>query len=194
MSVIERISKIIALSSGATNVDTQRRTQIELPPQVIEAIYRHTSELREGTRTPNWEADLQAITDIPRGGNATHRRVISDLAFERDGHSYYFSIKTVKPDLDQTEEAKRNLLLLKTFNQDSSVYFGLYYNPYGEQRDQYAWQFPMKIFDMHHDECVLIGRDYWDIIGGQGTYDEILTIATRAGETTRPIIEGYGLR
>ena len=30
---------------------------------------------------------------------------------------------------------------------------------------------------MHRDEVVLIGKDYWDTLGGNGTYEEILNIA-----------------
>ncbi|RLA44169.1 MAG: TdeIII family type II restriction endonuclease, partial [Gammaproteobacteria bacterium] len=99
------------------------------------------------------------------------------------------SIKTVKPNIDQTAEAKRDLLKLKLHDPDSNVYFGLYYNPYGDHRDDYSWGPPMGIFDFHSDPSVLIGSDYWDVLGGEGFYAEILDIAGTVGNECRQMLE-----
>ena len=50
---------------------------------------------------------------------------------------------------------------------------------------------PFKIFDMINDDVVLIGKDYWDTLGGFGTYERMLSIADQVGRKTRPIIESY---
>ena len=50
------------------------------------------------------------------------------------------------------------------------AYYALAYNPYGKKED-YNWSFPMRWFDMHNDESVLIGEEFWDLIGGEKTYD-----------------------
>ena len=71
----------------------------------------------------------------------------------------------------------------------AGVYFGLYYNPYGEHRADYAWTPPKGVFDLAQDEVVLIGRDYLDTLGGVGTYDVVLEIARQVGRETRPLIE-----
>jgi hypothetical protein len=47
----------------------------------------------------------------------------------------------------------------------------------------------MGIFDFHNDEVVLLGRDYWDTLGGAGTYETILEIAKEVGIETRAILE-----
>lgn len=107
----------------------------------------------------------------------------------RVGINHYLSIKTVKPNIDQTAEAKRDLLKLKLHDPSAKVYFGLYYNPYGKHRADYAWTPPKGIFDFSHDDVVLIGQDYWDTLGGVGTYDEVLEIARQVGRETRPLIE-----
>ena len=47
----------------------------------------------------------------------------------------------------------------------------------------------MGIFDFHHDSVVLIGKEMWDTIGGDGCYEELLEIAAEVGEETKAIIK-----
>ncbi|MBG6026602.1 TdeIII family type II restriction endonuclease [Proteus mirabilis] len=194
-SVIERISAVIAASSGATNVQTQKQTIVTLDQNHLQEIEHHISQLRlRGSGVnPNWDDDYQYILNIPRSGRSIDLRVISDLYFERNGTRNYLSIKTVKPNIDQTAEAKRDLLKLKIDDPNCNVYFGLYYNPYGVQRTGYAWTPPMRIFNFHYDSCILIGKDYWDCLGGKGTYEIILEIAQSAGESLQRTIRQYGV-
>ena len=49
------------------------------------------------------------------------------------------------------------------------AYFALPYNPYGT-KEAYAWSFPKRWFDMKSDKVVLIGDEFWEKIGGPGTY------------------------
>lgn len=147
--------------------------------------------LRSGrdTATPDWGATLVALASVPSRGEKQTVRVISDLWWQRDDINHYMSIKTVKPNIDQTAEAKRDLLKLKLADPTAKVYFGLYYNPYGERRADYRWSPPQRIFNMVTDSCVLIGKDYWDTLGGAGFYEELLAIAARVGAETRPQID-----
>ena len=47
----------------------------------------------------------------------------------------------------------------------------------------------MGIFDFRHDSVVLIGKEMWDTIGGDGCYNELLDIATQVGAETREKIK-----
>lgn len=185
--VIERISKIAAEAGGATSVTTQKHTHFKLRESQLTAVDSHISNLRSGSRQapPKWEEDLALIRAETQSGAEHDVRVVSDLFWIKDGVKNYMSIKTVKPNIDQTAEAKRDLLKLKLHEPDCSVFYGLYYNPYGESKLQYAWAPPKGIFDFQTDEVVLIGREYWDTIGGAGTYDIVLQIANSCGEETR---------
>ena len=185
---IQRISKLAALSGGATTADILKETTVSLKANQLAAIEDHIGRLRGRTlgRPPNWSLDLKSIQDASTGlSKARPVRVISDLWFLRGKVNHYISIKTVKPNIDQTAEAKRDLLKLKLGEPQCNVYFGLYYNPYGENRSDYKWTPPMGVFDFHTDPVVLIGREYWDTLGGEGTYDEILKVAEEVGERTR---------
>lgn len=44
---------------------------------------------------------------------------------------------------------------------------------------------------MHNDEVALIGRDYWETIGGEGAYDKVLAIARAVGEETRVKVKTF---
>ena len=116
-------------------------------------------------------------------------RIISDLWWKKDGIDNYISLKTVKPNIDQTAVAKEDCLHLTISNPNCKAYFGLPYNPYGENKADYAFNPPMGIFDFHSDPVVLIGKEMWDTIGGKNCYEELLDIAKEVGVETKSRIE-----
>lgn len=188
--VIEQISKVAALAGGATQAANQRETTVHLTEGRLAAIESHIGNLRGRNlgRAPAWTADIADIQAGSNSGSSVGVRVISDLWWVKDGINHYMSIKTVKPNIDQTAEAKRDLLKLQLNDPACRVYFGLYYNPYGENREDYAWSPPKGVFDFHNDAVVLIGKDYWDTLGGAGFYEEVLAIANECGTRTRALV------
>jgi len=180
---IEEISEIIALDFGYTT-KRHKETHVNLYKGAIDEIERICSSLRAGERKPNWRHEVKKVQAFQKGDTEV-RRVISDLWLQKDGTETYISIKTVKPNLDQTEIAKKDMLLLQAHNHDYRTFFGLYYNPGGENRTDYNWTMPFKIFDMHHDDVVLIGKDYWNVLGDENTYQELLEIFEKVGKETQ---------
>ena len=63
-----------------------------------------------------------------------------------------------------------------------SAFFALPYNPYGVEKIDYAWTFPKRWFDMVNDPCVLIGNEFWDFIGGVGTYAQFIDAVNAMGK------------
>ncbi len=181
---IEEISSIIANANGF-EVERQRNTHINVFKGAIDEIERICSSLRSKEKTPNWKKEVQKVTAFSKGDTEV-RRVISDLWLKKNGVEHFISIKTVKPNLDQTEKAKNDMLLLKAHDPNFSVYFGLFYNPGGSERSSYNWKVPSSIFNMHQDEVVLIGSDYWNFLGGQqNTYENLLQIFEEVGQITQ---------
>lgn len=189
--VVEQISRAAALSGGAEQSQTQRETRVSLSLAQLNAIENHISELRNrhSGRVANWDDDVKELSSITPSSDRQDLRVISDLWWCKDGVDHFMSIKTVKPNIDQTAEAKRDLLKLKLAYPNSKVYYGLYYNPYGENKADYAWSPPKRLFNFNTDDSVLIGKEYWDTLGGKGFYEQLLTIASRVGLETKPLIE-----
>lgn len=187
--VVEEISMLVALAGGASNASRQKVTEIQLDSAIDNAIVAHMNSLRTGRSANSWAKTLVELAKTPPSGILVNHRITSDLWWEKSGRNNYMSIKTVKPNIDQTAVAKQDLLRLKLAERDCNVYFGLYYNPYGEDRASYAHNPPMGIFNFHSDSAVLIGRDYWGTLGGEGCYEEILEIARQVGAETREMLE-----
>lgn len=188
-SVFEKISKLIAEDvDGTTEAGNQKKTMAKLSQGCVNSIEEHITSLRANTlgRAPSWIRDISTLKNT---GTKNDHRVISDLWFKRNGVEHFFSIKTVKPNLDQTSEAKRDMLKLYASNSSFKVYFALPYNPFGEERKLYNHNFPQRLFDMQTDECVLIGKDYWDFIGGANTYKDLMKITEDVGKETKNLLK-----
>ena len=96
---------------------------------------------------------------------------------------YAFELKGPLPNSDQTKVSKEKifkLLAMETSRVDTAFY-ALPYNPYGKKED-YNWSFPMRWFDMRNDESVLIGNEFWELIGGEGTYKNFITEINSLGK------------
>jgi hypothetical protein len=186
--VIEELAKIVAMANGAEASERQKITFVDVDTAYDEAISTHIQSLRAGNRK-TWNDTLTVIKAVKPTGTTRRIRIISDLWWRKNGIDNYISLKTVKPNIDQTAVAKEDCLRLKISNPNCNAYFGLPYNPYGERKSDYAFNPPMGIFDFRNDPVVLIGKDMWDTIGGEGCYEEILEIATTVGQETRDTIK-----
>lgn len=189
--VIEELAKLVALSNGADDACRQKSTNITIDLAYDEAIHNHLQNLRgKNTSKPHdWESSLAEVKSATPSGELTTIRVISDVWWKKDGIDHFISLKTVKPNIDQTAVAKEDCLKLSIAIPDCKAYFGLPYNPYGEDKSSYNFNPPMGIFDFHNDSVVLIGKEMWDTIGGTGCYEELLDIANEVGIETKSDIE-----
>lgn len=185
--VIEEVARLAALSNGASAAQRQRVTIIDLDNAYVAAISAHIQGLRNGQRS-DWNTTVATFRALPLSGTTTSVRIISDLWWQKDGINNYISLKTVKPNIDQTAVAKEDCLRLTLADPYCNAYFGLPYNPYGENKSDYAHNPPMGIFDFHHDSVVLIGKEMWDTIGGAGCYEELIDIARAVGVETKQTI------
>ncbi len=188
---IEKISALVASENGF-EAQRQKETMINVYKGAVDEIERICSALRSGHQKPNWVKEIQTLSSFTKGDTLV-RRIITDLWLKKNDTEYFISIKTVTPNLDQSEIAKKDMLLLKAEDIKHNTYFGLYYNPHGHNREDYKHSFPMKIFNMHKDQCVLIGKDYWDFLGGTGAYDNLLDIFSDVGIETRKTLLNYNI-
>lgn len=135
---------------------------------------------------PNWKEELAYIQK--GGGNPIPVSVTCDIFIhnEETNTKYAFEIKAPLPNSDQTKVSKEKMLKLLAMNpkQVDFAYYALAYNPYGKKKD-YKWTFPMRWFNMHEDESVLIGNEFWDLIGGEGTYKTFISEVNKLGKEYR---------
>ena len=160
--------------TGNVNAERLRR---------IQAILNRLEHRTDRSIKPDWESELKYVLE-GESDSLLPTTVMTDLYLEtEDGHKYAFEIKAPLPNSDQTKVSKEKIFKLYAMEpaQIDGAYYALPYNPYGVNREDYAWTFPARWFDMRNDPVVLIGRDFWDKIGGAGTYEAFLEAVNEIG-------------
>jgi len=143
---------------------------------------------------PAWDVELKYI--LEGGGKPIPTNIVCDIFIvsKKTKKKYAFEIKAPLPNSDQTKVSKEKMFKLLAMNPakvDYAFYakvdyafYALAYNPYGKKAD-YNWNFPMRWFDMHHDKPVLIGNEFWELIGGKGTYKNFISEINSLGKEYR---------
>ena len=164
---------------GTVKADRLRRIQA-----VLDSL-EHSPAGEEKTR-PDWDSELANI--LEGAGEDVPVTVICDVYAEDTANNlrYAFEIKAPLPNSDQTKVSKEKLLKLHSMDppQVDGAYYALPYNPYGRKED-YAWSFPARWFNMKEDEVVLIGDEFWEKIGGTGTFRAFIDAVNEIGEEYR---------
>lgn len=184
--VYEQIAYEIAIGSGAL-AENQHVEQVSLNTWQDESISALLNRQRGATNqeNPDWRNELNTIAAL---NNPRHIELETrfDLYIRRNnGSEEYYSIKTVKPNLDQVDIAKRDMLRISSAKPNSKAYLGLPYNPDGDG-NPYTWTIPKKLFDMNNSPAVLIGANFWNAVGASDTtFRELLEVFREVGIESR---------
>jgi len=175
------------LGFGATGHEITGTVRAERLRRIMEVLNRleHTPRGAQRVR-PDWDKELAYV--LAGKGDKVPVTVICDVYArnEKSKESYAFELKAPLPNSDQTKVSKEKLLKLYSMEprQVTAAYYALPYNPYGRRQD-YAWSFPARWFNMKEDEAVLIGDEFWDKIGGRGTYKSFIAAVNEIGPKYR---------
>ncbi len=122
-------------------------------------------------------------------------RTITDVYLKTaKDEEYYFEIKSPKPNKGQGIEVTDRLLRTHALRKQGPpkvrTFFAMAYNPYGSRKN-YKHSFAVQHLDMNHQ--VVIEDEFWDIVGGPGTFKALLEIYAEVGtEKGRQIIDRLG--
>ena len=177
--VWERLAEVAAqegLGYGALDHRITGNVRAERLRRIQEVLDSLEHGRKGGARVrPDWDRELNYILD--GDGELIPTMVICDVYAEdrSNGLRHAFELKAPLPNSDQTKVSKEKLLKLYSMEppQVEEAYYALPYNPYGQRKD-YAWSFPGRWFNMKEDRAVLIGDEFWDKIGGLGTYQSFI--------------------
>ncbi len=132
---------------------------------------------------PDWQSELSYV--LAGGGESIPVQIVCDVYAKdrQNGKKYAFELKAPLPNSDQTKVSKEKLLKLYSMEplQVDGAYYALPYNPYGKRED-YNWSFPARWFNMREDDVVLIGDEFWEKIGGLGTYQAFISAVNEIGK------------
>lgn len=189
----ESIARMIASDTCVVAKKLQGSTKLQgrITREAQHATDNILSDLESVRREPNHDAEWR---DIERASKPSkHYEVRSqtiDLFLQREnGEEVYFEIKGPKPNKNEMRAAKRDLLEILAMRACEGirvkVFLGMYYNPYFPK--EYERWTCLKFFEKGGD--FLIGKDFWDTIGGAGTYEKLIAIYERVGEELRPLLQ-----
>ncbi len=118
-----------------------------------------------------------SLPEFPVGSSSetVHQQV--DLYLKNSmGEEYFIEIKSPKPNKDQCKATVRKLLKFKATYPSCKIIYGLTFNPYGEERSKFKNSYIPYYFDINDSETLKIGSEFWDFLGGDGVYQELLEV------------------
>ncbi|MCX7767380.1 MAG: TdeIII family type II restriction endonuclease, partial [Candidatus Sumerlaeia bacterium] len=144
---------------------------------------------------PNKKYELNLIKNsITKSKINKLKTVKVDLFIEaKDRKVFLFDLKTVKPNISNFKDFKRTLLewagiiYTKNPNAKLNTLLAIPYNPY-EPKPYERWTLKGMIDDKKE---LLVGKEFWDFLGGDGAYEDLLDCFETVGVKLRPIIDKH---
>jgi len=144
--------------------------------EILSNLEHHNKGKGEERVRPDWKSELDYV--MAASGEPIPVPVVCDVYVEdrKNDLSYAFELKAPMPNSDQTKVSKEKILKLYAMEPRivTAAYYALPYNPYGT-RENYGWSHPARWFNMKKDETVLIGNEFWEKVGGAGTYEALIS-------------------
>lgn len=182
MSIYEDVSVIIARDT-ATECFRNYGIGGVLSKEQKSLISNIIAELRNGERKANIAQEIDEVLSASAEGGTYHKEGNKvDFYMLRDDIEYYFEIKTVKPNIDVFTKSKTKLLeWIARKRKGVKVFLAFPYNPYApEPYNRFTIQNMMD-----HPNDFLVGEEYWDFLGGKGTYEDLLEVFDLVGKNYR---------
>lgn len=184
-SIFEQVGKIIAEPRANRAIGQYKEFEGFISSEAVLKIDSIMRDLRSVSRTPDKEKETKEVLAVAgRGdmGKKIKKRV--DLFVEmKDEVEYYFEIKTAKPNINEFTGIKKQMLdwiaMRGSENPKAKVktIIAIPYNPY-EPKPYERWTL-QGLFDLKEE--VLVGIEFWDLLGGKNTYEDLLKVFEKAG-------------
>lgn len=179
MSIYEDVSKIIA-SKNSEECFTKYNLDSTLSEEQKRVIAEIIRQLRNGERKSNKEQETKEVLSASAENGKPHKKGKRvDFYMKRNGIEYYFEIKTVKPNIDVFTESKTKLLeWIARVRKPVKTILAFPYNPYHPEPYQRFTEQGL----LEHGKELLIGKEYWDFLGGENTFEDLLDVFDEVGK------------
>ncbi len=188
----EECARLIALDNHK-EAERSKELTAQVSHACLEEIERARSIVDKGHGL-NYPEMVKRVLKTSRQPQVSIRTITDVYIKTQKDEEYYFEIKSPKPNKGQGIEVTDRLLRTHAIRQHGppkvNTYFAMAYNPYGTRGD-YNHSFAVSHLDMQHQ--VLIQEEFWDIVGGKGTYPQLLEIYSEVGrEKGRQVMKRLG--
>lgn len=144
---------------------------------------------------PNKQGEIEQLRKVADKGELNELRTVkADLFLEnKDGEIFLFDLKTAKPNISNFKDFKRTLLewaaIILTQNSKAKVntLIAIPYNPY-EPQPYERWTLK-GMLDLENE--LKVAEEFWDFLGGQGAYEDLLDCFEQVGIEMREEIDKY---
>ncbi|HOU44291.1 MAG TPA: TdeIII family type II restriction endonuclease [Anaerolineaceae bacterium] len=191
-SVFEQVAVLI----GTPRFQRIER-QYTIGTQMSSSAQSLIQDLMDGLRTsaikPDKSRETIDILNVSGEGNSRSVKAtrVDLFIIDEHGTEYYIDIKTAKPNIGDFVGYKRTLLewiaLRGYVSQTTSIktLLAIPYNPYEPQPYQ-RWTL-QGLFDVANE--ILVAEEFWNFLGGPGTYQDTLDGFEKAGILLKPEID-----
>ena len=196
-SIFEPVALALA-SSNFGDVASHQTAGTQISSEAHRVIQNIINGLATASISPNKTEEINAIRAVCRQGKMINVRLtkVDIKLVAQNGTIYLFDIKTAKPNAGGFKEYKRTLLewiaatLASNPTADVQSLIAIPYNPY-EPQPYNRWTM-RGMLDLPNE--LKVANEFWDFIGGEGAYHDLLNIFERIGIELRPEIDAYFTR
>ena len=184
MSIYEEVAKIIAepnFDVAKTGYDVEG----EISNEENNVISKILQEIKNKTRKANKKTEITEILNC-KSKNGRKIKVRADLFLKKINEEYYIEIKTAKPNIDVFAKSKEKLLQWIALRKKKvNTILAIPYNPYYPEPYN---RFTMQGY-LDEDKDLYVADKFWELLGGKGTYNEILDIFDEVGKEFKEKIQ-----
>jgi len=194
VTIFEPVALALAKKSFQ-NAKLQVKVGDQISSEAHKVIQSIMDNLATATTYPDKEKEIEAIREVCQKGTMQKVKLTQvDVWMEsKSGELFLFDIKTAKPNAGGFKEFKRTLLewvaaiLAENPKAKVNTIVAIPYNPY-EPKPYTRWTMRGMI-DLENE--LKVGKEFWDFIGGEGAYENLLGCFERVGIELRDEIEAY---
>lgn len=193
-TIFEPIALALA-SSNFITVASQQTAGKQISSEAHSVIQNIMDDLSTASITPNKLKEIDAIRNVCNKGVMKNVKLtkVDIKLISSDGIIYYFDLKTAKPNAGGFKEFKRTLLewvaatLAENPTANVQSFIAIPYNPY-EPKPYTRWTM-RGMLDL--DNELKVAKEFWDFIGGDGAYEDLLDCFEQVGIEMREEIDKY---
>ncbi|MEI7484092.1 MAG: TdeIII family type II restriction endonuclease [Ignavibacteriota bacterium] len=188
----------VALALASTSF-ASASSQAIAGTEISEAAQRIIQQIMDGLITavtsPNKLEEIEKIRKVCREGKMIKVKPtkVDVKLISKDNQIFLFDIKTAKPNAGGFKEFKRTLLewvatsLAADPNAKVNTLIAIPYNPY-EPEPYKRWTM-RGMLDLENE--LKVGKEFWDLLGGEGAYENLLDCFEQVGIEMRSEIDDY---
>jgi len=184
MSVYEQVSEIVA-KPHFNEVKTAYDVEGEITNEENKVITKILQEIKNKSGKANKEKEIKEILRCKKE-NGRKIKIRADLFLRKGNDEYCIEIKTAKPNIDVFAKSKQKLLeWVALRKRQVNTILAIPYNPY--HPEPYS-RFTMQGF-LDEEKELYVAEKFWELLGGKGTYEEVLNIFDSVGKEFKEKIQ-----